>query len=251
MLSGELINSSQLMDEILHALKKKKPLSVISVGQTEAFVMAQYKVFTEKEFMQHREAYIANNGLKLRGISFPNIKARDAAVVAVRKADIVGYNTIVAPARKLTEKVFKAYDIKPEWIFESNIRRVIMFSQKEKFRDMLRNRKILLIGSLAKDARKALQKNLQDKLGFKIVDAIPIYSYKEIPRIKKKISDYNFDLCLLGAGVNAVILAPYIARTHGKVAFDIGFGMKSLITGKVVTDSWITEIIGLKKLFKM
>lgn len=126
-----------------------------------------------------------------------------------------------------------------------------MFSQKDKFKEMLRGRRILLIGSLAEDARKALYKNLRDKLGIEIVGAIPINSFKEIPEIKTKISDLNFDLCLLGAGVNAVILAPYIARTHGKVAFDIGFGMQSLISGQVVTDSWITEIIGLKNLFTM
>ncbi len=247
---GKKINSAQLMEKIIYALEKKEPLSIVSVGQTEAFIMAQYTIYSEKKFMKDPETYIANNKIKLRGIRFPNIKARNEAVKAVRNANIVGYNTFVSEYKKLAEKVFAAYNIKPEFTFESNIRRVIVFSQKAKFKNMMMGRKILLIGSQAKNARKALNKKWQDKLGFEIVDAIPINHYKEIPRVKKRIAEHDFDLCLLGAGINAVILAPYIARTYGKVAFDIGFGMESLVTRKIVPGTGIRRI-GIKKLLRM
>lgn len=254
-LDAPLLSSSQLMDKILYALENKEPLSIVSVGATEAFVMAQYTLYSEEEFMSHREAYNANRGERSgffhRGIRFPNIQARDDAVEAAKKANIVGYNTIVDDARSLANQVFKAHNIHPQYSFEANIRRVIMFSQKEKFEEMLKGRKILLIGSLTPEAKTALDKNLKAKLGFDIVGAITIYDYEEIPQVKREIENYDFDLCIIAAGTNALILAPYIAETYGKVALDIGWGIKSLITDEVIHDSWIDEIIGLENLFNM
>lgn len=252
---GKLLNSSQLMDHILLALHRKKPYSVISVGQTEAFVMAQYKIFSEREILHHGEARRANLGRKEgfnhRGIRFPNLQARNETVLSVKSADIVGYNTVVKSGRELTEKVFSVYRIHPHFVYEANLRRVIMFSQKEKFEEMLRGKKILLVGSLAKQAKESLEQNLQNRLKFKITGAIPIYEYEEIPLVKRQIRYCDFDLCLLSAGVNAVILSRFIAQELGKVAFDIGWGMKSLITGQVVEDMWIRNRIGLDRLLKM
>ncbi|WP_174733255.1 GT-D fold domain-containing glycosyltransferase [Mesobacillus harenae] len=253
----KMINSRKLMDKILRALKHKKPLSVISVGATESFVMAQYTVMSEEEFMNHPEAYIANQGMKSgfehRGIRFPNIQTRDEVVEAVQKADIIGYNTIVQTMNggQLTEKVFEAYKIKPRYIFEANLRRVLMFSQKEKFEKMLKDKKILLISSIADKAKEGMETTLKDKLDFDIVGTISIFEYEEIPRVKEEIANYDFDLCLIAAGTNALILATHIAEKHGKVAIDIGSGMNSLYTGEVVTDEWLTDIIGLDRLMEM
>ncbi len=252
---AQLLTSTELMNHILQSLEKRRPLSMVSVGQTEAFVMAQYTLYSEEEFMQHREAFNANRGERSgffhRGIRFPNIQARDAAVDAVKKADLIGYNLIEPHARNLTERVFEAYNIKPRYVFEANLRRVIMFSQKEKFAQMLQGRKILLVSSLAPQAKAALERNLQYKLGFKIVGAISIYENEEIPKVKKITATKQFDLCLIAAGVNAVILAPYIAEKYGVVALDIGSGMQSLITEEIITDQWIEEVIGLQNLLRL
>ncbi|MEN6325097.1 MAG: GT-D fold domain-containing glycosyltransferase [Syntrophomonas sp.] len=251
----QLLSSGQLMDKILQALEAKEPLSVVSVGATEAFVMAQYSIYSEEEFMNHREAYNANRGERSgffhRGIRFPNIKARNDAVEAAKKASIVGYNTIVPDAKLFVAQVFAAYDISPKYGFEANIRRVFMFSQKAKFEAMLKGRKILLIGSLAPEAKIALESKYKDKLGLDIAGAITIYENNEIPQVKEEIAKYDFDLCILVAGTNALILAPYISETYGKVTFDIGWGMQSLITDEVVHDLWIDEEIGLQNLLDM
>lgn len=255
-LKSILLNSGQLMDRILYSLNHKKPCSIVSVGQTEAFVMAQYKIFSEKEILNHGETKRANRGVKKgfnhRGIRFPNIKARNETVHAVRQAHIVGYNTIVKTGKELADKVFAAYHLQPPYRFEANIRRVMMFSQEEKFKEMLKGRKILLIGSLAKKAKQSLEKNLQKELSFEITGAIPIYEYEEIPHVKKQILHHrDFDLSLLAAGVNAVILASFIANTCKRVAFDIGWGMESLITGKIVEDMWLNSRIGLDRIMRM
>lgn len=248
------LNSAQLMNRMLAALENKTPLSVVSVGQTEAFVMAQYVVYTEEEFMAHREAYNANRGEKSgffhRGIRFPNLAARDETVEAVKKAHVIGYNTIVEPAKSFTEKVFKAHGIVPHTIFEANIRRVIMFSQKEGFEKLMQNRKVLLVGSLAEKARTVLDTKYR-KAPARSVETMTIYEYEEIPRVKEEIAKIDFDICFLAAGVNAVILASFIAGELGRVAFDIGWGMQSLINSRIVTDSWVTNHIGIASLFNM
>lgn len=249
------LDSSLLLDEIIKALEKKRPCSVVSLGATEAFVMAQYTLFSEEEFMRHPEALVANRGAREghghRGITFPHLQARDETIEAVRKARIVGYNTIVEPAREMAEKVLEAYHIHPRYLFEANIRRVLLFSQEEKLEAMLRGRKVLLVGSLAPRLKLLRQEEYRKRLDCDLVAAISIYYYEEIPEVKKQLELYDFDLCLLSAGVNAVILASYIAESLGKVAFDIGWCMESMISKEIFVDPWLGNIIGLDKLLQM
>ncbi len=250
-----LLNCGELLDRIIEALDKRSPLSVVSVGATEAFAMAQYTIYSEDEIIKHPEALIANRGViegfEHRGIRFPDAFLRDTLVEAVRKSDIIGYNTIVDDARELAEKVFEVYGIKPSLVFEANLRRVFMFSHPDKFEEMLAGRRLLLIGSLAAPAAEALNRHLKPRLRFNIVGTIPIFEFHEVPLVKESIAQFDFDLCLLAAGANAVILSQHIAETYGKVAFDIGWGMKSFFTGKVETDAWVTSIIGIEHLLQM
>ncbi|MNZ39195.1 hypothetical protein D3C78_566840 [compost metagenome] len=251
------VSSGELMDRILYCLNNKHPLSVVSVGATETFVMAQYTVHPEPFFMNHPEASVANanhkRGVKHRGVRFPNIELRDAAVEAVKRADIIGYCLSVynMDAGKLTEIVFEKNNIKPLFVFDAYIRRVIMVSQKNKFDKMLSGRKILLISTMAEEVKLEMEQKLQNRLGFTITGTILIDRYEDIPRVKREIADYDFDLCLLAAGTNALILAPYIAQTYGKVAFDLGQGMASLVSGEIEVDIWMKKIIGMDKLMKM
>lgn len=233
---SELLSSSGLMDVIINALDRKIPFSVVSAGVTEMFVLAQYTILKEEEFLGHKEAYVAAQGAKRgfdhRGVRFPNIPARDAAVGALTLADAIGYNMFLLKC-ELTKKVWNYYNFKPKYVFEAHIRRVIMFSQQEKFQRMLANKKILLMCSYANEVKTSMEKDLQECLGFEIVGTINIEEFEDIPRVKEELSHFNFDLCLLAAGINAVILAPHIAKTYGKVAIDLGLGMESFITRKI------------------
>ncbi|TBL78636.1 GT-D fold domain-containing glycosyltransferase [Paenibacillus thalictri] len=251
---SKMLSSGELMDKILEALRCKQPLSVVSVGATESFVMAQYTLMPEEEFMKHSEAVIANKGEKSgflhRGVRFPNVQLRDEVVEAVRQADIIGYNTLIRfkDAGRLTERVFNAYGIQPKYIYEAYLRRVIMFSQKDKFDQMLAGRKVLLIGSPAQQVRDTLNKTRKHALGFEIVGTVAIDEYEDVPEAKNQIDRYEFDLCLLAAGTNALILSAYISKVHGKVAFDLGSGLNSLHTDVIYSDYWLDHLIGINKL---
>lgn len=252
-MEAKVLNSGRVMDHIIRALEQKKPLSVISVGATESYAMAQYRILSEEEFMNHKEAIVTNSGVKLRGFTFPNVALRNDLVAAVKQADIVGYNIQLRnsmKAGKMTELVFKTYGIQPKYVYDSLIRRVVMFSQRPKFKDMMRGRKVVLIGNTSKAARNEMNRRWKHKLHFEIVASVPIKSYSEIGNVKRTLDKLDYDLCLLSAGVNAIVLAPYISRVHGKVAFDIGQGMTSLATKEVVETGFIRKV-GLSKLMKM
>jgi hypothetical protein len=253
---SKLLSSGGLMDLVINALDRKIPFSVVSVGVTESFVLAQYSVLTEEEFLGHKETRVAAQGVKRgfdhRGIRFPNIQARDKAVASLRSAEVIGYNTTEAMhSDQLTKKVFDYYKIEPRFIFEANIRRVIMFSQQEKFEKMLTGRKIVLICSYADEVKAAMEKNMQNRLGFKVTGTIKIEEFEDIPRVKAELTRIDFDLCLLAAGINAVILAPYIATTYGKVAFDLGQAMESFISGDIEMAGYLDRYIGIDNLMKM
>ncbi|WP_308633951.1 GT-D fold domain-containing glycosyltransferase [Paenibacillus silvisoli] len=252
----EELTSGQVLDRILYSLERRLPLSVISVGVTETHVLAQYEVYTEEQFMNHPEANVANyskikRGHQHRGITFPNIEARDAALEAVRKADIVGINIRVSRSGEFTRQVFDFYGIAPDFVFEAYTRRVMMISQQRKFHAMLTNRKIVIVCGYADEVKKALENQLQAELNFCITGTIKIDRYEDIPRVKQELMKSEFDLCLLAAGTNAVILAPYIAKDLGKVALDLGQGMETLITGKIEGEAWLAGQIELTKLLDM
>ncbi len=253
-----ILNSGELMTKILHALEQHLPCSVVSLGATETFVLAQETVLTQRQIMTHAEAKVANLGIRRghqhRGIRFPNLTARDALAKALREADILGRNLLIntPDSGQITKRVMKYHKIEPQYIFEAYIRRVIMFSQKQKFEHMLKGRKILIICGYADEVAAAMNKNLKKLLNFEIVGAIKIHEFEEIPRAKKEIDLLDFDLALLAAGLNAIILAAYIAKFKGKVAFDLGQGMESLITGQIVDEyNFLGESIGIVNLFDL
>jgi len=253
-----VLSSSELMNLIIYALNHRIPCPVVSLGASESFVLAQDTVLSIRKILRHAESQVANKGLRRghehRGIRFPNYKARDELAAALRKIDVVGYNLTIQDQDSglLTEKDLDYYNIWPKYTFEAYIRRVIMFSQKEKFEQMLRNRKIIIICGYADEVEAALNKTLQKELQFEIVGAIKILEYEDIPRVKREILRLDFDLALLAAGLNAIILAAYISQIKGKVAFDIGQGMETLITGKFQdTADYLTKSIGIIKLLEM
>lgn len=256
-MKSKVISSAGLMDLTINALDHKLPFSMVSVGATEAFVLAQYTLMTEKYFMKHPEAYVASMGHKRgfdhRGIRFPNAQARDDAVSALQKADAIGVNIVIKNwnVHALTEAVLDHHKLWPKFIFEAYLRHVIMFSQSAKFARMLAGRRILIICGYADEVKAAMEKTLQKKLGFTVAGTIKIEEYEDIPRVKGELSWYDFDLCLLAAGINAVILGPHISTKYGKVAFDIGQGMESFITGEIETAKFLEKYIGLNKLMKM
>ncbi len=238
----QLITETEMINRIENALVKKKPFSLVRLGDLENIVLGQYRFISREKLVDipiHRKCkkikFISNGKAYVKyvrkGITLPNKQLRDQVIEAIKKADIVGicrYNNdeINAPnkyKRELTNKVFDYYKIRPAnltYVFVS--RKMVAY---RKFWELVHRYRTLLISSYAKDFAELIE-NKYAILKPNIVGYIDFNDYEEIPKTLEKVKKFHYDLVLISAGVNAVIMAPKIARRFGKVAIDFGRCMK-------------------------
>jgi hypothetical protein len=174
--------------------------------------------------MREPWAVIAKRGGK--GIPLPDLGLRNQMVAGIRRATVVGIlskddKLIRAPRmlkRPLTNAVFAHFRLSPQLTCDACINR---YAARDKdFWKLLRGRRILIISKHAKYMKRILERNR----GVRVVGTISFSHYKQIGRTLARVKALrkSFDLALISAGVNAVILAPGIARSTGKVALDFG-----------------------------
>jgi hypothetical protein len=174
--------------------------------------------------MKEPWAVIAKRGGK--GVSLPSLRLRDRMVTGIRRATLVGVlakdnKLIRAPRnlkRPLTDAVFAYFRLSPRLTCDACINRYA--ARDNDFWKLLRGRRILIISKHA----HYMKRILEQRRGMRVVGTIPFSHYKQIDGTLARVKGMRktFDLALISAGVNAVILAPGIARSTGKVALDFG-----------------------------
>jgi hypothetical protein len=226
---------SNTLTIIKEALDEKKPLSLVRLGDGENLILAQDTVMSMEELLKKSWVMAANEGKK--GVTIPNLKLRDEMVKAIKKADIVGIpfwknDPILADQeikRPLTEAVFKHYNLSPERICHTFVNRV--FAQKKEFWELLRGKKILIIGDWGQKVERILKKK---PYSLNISFTLPFSDYKQMEEtlenaIKRK---KDFDIALIACGVNAVVLSPLLAQETGKVCIDFGKSLMFIVQKK-------------------
>lgn len=224
------LTRGQTYAKIRNALDHKKPFSLVRIGDGENICLAQSSVWSVKRVLKEPWAVKANRGEM--GVTLPNLHLRNQMVSEIRKADVVGVLSpgdalIRAPRelkRPLTNAVFTYFGLSPSIRCDACINRYA--PQDKDFWNLLKGRRILII---SRHARR-IKLILQQKRGLQVVGAIPFSHYRQIGSTLKQVSamKHSFDLALLSTGVNAVILAPRIARMTGKVALDFGQWHKNI-----------------------
>lgn len=237
-----LLSEIEVLRRIEKALETKKPFSLVRIGDGENIVLSQYRLMSEKEFMN---TYWAKHGREQqsKGVILPNTRLRDLMVRSIRRASIVGIcknhgDEMLAPLdykRKLTNKLFDYYHLQPKNLCYVFINRKIV--SHSMFWDILHRYRILLISKWSWQFKDLIMKNYAS-LQPKIVGCINFNDYNEIPAVLRKIGQYQFDLALVSAGVNAVVLAPMIAEIYGKVAIDFGKTMMFYLKGDKRINPW-------------
>lgn len=254
------LNSEQVLARIKEALDHQRPFSLIRIGDGENVIMAQKSVWSLKEVLRTPWAKRANNpvrtrsarlGHKEKGVTLPNLKLRNQMVRSVRKADIVGIlpikDKIKAPKRvrrPLTNKIFRFYKLKPRFTCDAFINRE--FASRQEFWEVLRGKRILLVTEHAKKLKEVLQ---SDPYHMVIAGTITFTHFKQMGRTLKIVKGMKdqFDIALISCGVNAVVLAPEVARLTGKVAIDFGKGPK-VIFNKPTTEVRKTDVSIINRL---
>lgn len=238
MISDEqLLTVDQVLEKLTEAIEKKKPFSLIRVGDGENIVLAQDSVMTIEDVLKEKWAQRANQNRRLKGVTLPNITLRDQMVDAIKEASIVGipfYNNdpILAEdrlKRELTDQVFNHFQIIPRMPCHTFVNRV--FTQRRDFWKLLRNKKIMLISQWSEQSaqifkRKPYKLNISINLPFDHNDQME-YTLETI-RINKE----NFDIALISCGVNSVVLAHKVAEMTGKIGIDFGKSLMYVVKEK-------------------
>ena len=219
------LSTFQVLNRIDQAIKRKRPLSLVRVGDGENIVLAQKSVWPLRNVMRQTWAIMAKRGQK--GISFPNIKLRNEMVRSIRRATIVGMlpqndRMIQAPQflkRRLTNQVFNHFKLRPKLTCHACFNRIAV--RNSLFRKVLRGKRILVINRSPSSIKSQLESY---PYNLRVAATIPFSHYRQINLTLRKAAAIknSFDIALISCGVNAVILAPRIAAVTGKVAIDFG-----------------------------
>lgn len=137
--------------------------------------------------------------------------------------------------RPLTDKIFDHYRLKPAQLCHVFVNRKMV--SHGLFWEILHKHRVLLISKWAHEFRQLVLREYS-QLRPKIVGAIDFHDFHQIPLVLKEAGKYNFDLALVSAGVNAVVLAPRLAKRTGKVVIDFGKVMMFFLTSDPRIAPW-------------
>lgn len=206
----------EVIKQIRYCLQRKIGFSLVRVGDGENVVMAQGLVYSEEAIKNI--PWTAN--VDYTGIVLPNYSARDMLLEGVKNASVVGvlHQTGAFEWRHLTERVFSAYDVIPHQLCYAGIN--LYMPNHPDIIDLIKNHRILLIGKAA----PAFGEMMYSRFNTVAAGSIIINDFFEISRVLRQAVDFNYEMALIAAGSNAVILAPLLAQL-GKVAIDFGSAM--------------------------
>lgn len=232
----------EVLKQIKNALQYRKPFSLVRVGDGENIILAQGKFMSEEEVMNSYWVQQSESG-KGKGVTLPSLRLRDRLLRHISKANIVGIcrnsgDRVRAPAiykRELTNKIFEFYNLTPKQCCYVFINREMVSHRM--FWEIMNQYRVLLISKWARDYADFIRKKYP-KLRPNIVECINFTHYDQIPKLLKQVGKYHFDLALISAGVNALIIAPKIAEMYGKVAIDFGKTMMFTVQSCKLVSPW-------------
>lgn len=232
--------------EVIHsmeeALKHRKALSVVRVGDGENICLAQYKVWPIKKILTTRWARLSRR-TNWKGVRLPNVKLRDQLVVSINRADIVGIpyrrdKEILAKQkylRPLTDRCFERYGIQPKRYCHTFVNRHMV--EYEDFWNMLSGKKIAIISRWAGPFKKLVDKKYGN-INISVVKTLRLDRYEDIPKVIKKMESVDCDLVFISAGVNACIVAERLASEQGRIAIDFGKSAIFMLKGNRKVRAW-------------
>lgn len=222
----QLIPAIKVLKMIQIALKQKRPFSLVRIGDGENIVLAQNVFLSPREVLKTYWVKQSDSG-RGKGVTLPNLNLRNKLVKAIRLADLVGIcrqknDEVSVPSkykRELTNKLFDHFHLNPSNLCYVFVNRKIVSYRL--FWELIHRYRTLLISKWAEAYAEIINREYAD-LKPRIAGCVNFTHYQQIPTILGLIDKYRFDLALISAGVNSVILAPAIAETYGKVALDFG-----------------------------
>ncbi|MEN6462809.1 MAG: GT-D fold domain-containing glycosyltransferase [Syntrophomonas sp.] len=216
-LEEDFVELPEILKRVRYCLRNQMGFSLVRVGDAENQVLAQGAIYSNEDI---ENIWWAKNE-DWTGIVLPNYEARDRLIAAIREADVVGvlHQDEEYEWKALSEKAFSLYNIKPRQLCYAFIN--IYMVKNPDFIALLKNHRVLLIGKAAPSFAVLLKTIFK----IEVAGSIMINNYYDIPDVLKQTKRIDYELALISAGSNAVILSAALARQK-KVALDLGSAMK-------------------------
>lgn len=213
----------QVKDQIMEAIKVKKGLSVIRLGDGEILALSHDIIVPTEEINKSGKLKYA-----LGGFSVPNHEKREQLTRNLFEANIVGIPEARYPTyQRLFNNFAKSIQLPiTEMNLTNSLINYLMNDETTLYHELLTNYRILLIGNRAKDGMEFF-----NKLGYKsILGAIPVPNIDSVPKVLEEVNHYEFDAAFVSAGIPANLICVEIAK-QGKVAIDFGHLIDWYING--------------------
>lgn len=216
-LEEDFVELPEILKRIRYCLRNQVGFSLVRVGDAENQVLAQGSIYSDEDI---NSIWWSKNE-DWTGIALPNYAARDSVIASIREADIVGvlHQSEEYEWKDLCEQAFSLYDIKPRQLCYAFIN--IYMVDHPGFIALLKSHRVLLIGKAAPSFALFLKTIFK----IEVAGSIIISNYNDIPDVLKQTKQIDYELALISAGSNAVILSAALARQK-KVAIDLGSAMK-------------------------
>lgn len=212
---NDFVQLPEVIVRVRYCLRNQTGFSLVRIGDAENQVMAQGWLYSEADI---KKIWWARNE-DWTGVTLPNYQAGLDLVQSIRDADVVGvlHQSESELWKPLTEKIFTHFDIKPRQLCYAFIN--IYLPDYPELINLMRMYRVLLVGKLAPMFARWLSERYQISAAAEIIS-----NYHQIPRVMASLKHLDYDLALISAGSNAVILASALGKS-GKVALDIGRAM--------------------------
>ncbi|WDH97939.1 GT-D fold domain-containing glycosyltransferase [Paenibacillus urinalis] len=209
----EITDSKQVADEIRSALDERRSFSLVRLGDGELLTLAYGTVISSTE------AHELGAFLPYAGVPLPDASVQSLLLDSIMKADYVGVPMSRRPEfQMLLFAVSRHYG----WSLTQNRLTSSLINYQLHHHGLLlpilAEQRVLLIGN-----RAAETADLMRKQGVNVTGSVsPVRGFEDIERVLEECRRYEFDICLIAAGVPAVVLCQRIASEDKKVAIDIG-----------------------------
>lgn len=218
-----LKNAMEIENEIKNALKEKKGYSLIRLGDGELLALAHDILLRSEEIKENPRL----NFLSYAGIDIPNHQFRDRLTRNILRASAIGIPTARFPAyQRLFNRLatFHKLPLKNLNLTHSVINYYLNNSTTV-YHDLLKNKKILLIGNRMKEGKEYFEKEGYNS----IVDSITVNGIDSIDSVIEQTKLYDYDVALVSAGIPANIICVELAKIN-KVALDFGHMIDNLLS---------------------
>jgi len=198
------------LKEIQEAIKNKQPYSFVRIGDGELVFLQQEYISPIAE-LQRRVGWSSSSNYC--GAKLPNLELRDRLIDSLRNSNAVGW----FEADQDMIDVFNKIGIEPKNSFYA-FDNVGLPMSPEFVNSVLIKNKLLIVGQKSKFYADKLKEYLnKDVEGF-----ISIKSYDEIDKCMKEMEQYDYDVALVSAGINANVICYEMSTKYNKVYLDMG-----------------------------